>query len=396
MIIGVVGKANIGKSTFFKAATLADIAIANYPFTTIQKNEGVAFVRVECAEKFFNVKCNPKFGYCVNGIRFVPVQLIDVAGLVPEAHLGKGRGNQFLNDLSQADVLIHIVDASGSTNEHGELVQVNSYDPENDIKFLEIELDMWYFGILKKGWEKFSRQVQQEKQQISKALFKQLSGLKASESMVENSLKKLRLSEDPTKWSDENLKQLAKELRVLSKPMLIAANKIDIPEAQQNFERIKKQFSNYTIIPCSADSELALREASKHNLISYIPGSNKFEITGKLNEKQLNALNYIQENVLNKYGSTGVQQILDTATFKLAKQIAVFPVALNKLTDQYGNVLPDCIFINENSTALDFAFKIHSDIGNNFIKAVDIKTKKIIGKDHKLKNLDVIEIVTAK
>lgn len=396
MIIGLVGLPSSGKSTFFKAATLADVAIANYPFTTIEKNEGIAFVRVECAEKFFNVKCNPRFGYCVEGTRFVPVQLIDVAGLVPGAYMGKGRGNQFLNDLAQADVLIHIVDISGSINENGEQVQMNSIDPARYIEILEIELDMWYFGILKKGWEKFARQVQQEKQEISKALFRQLSGLKVTEQMVESVIKKLKLHENPEAWNEEQLKQLSRELRILSKPMIIAANKIDIRGAFENYERVKKQFTHLIIVPCSGDSELALREAAKNNLISYVPGSDNFEIKGGLNDRQLNALNFIKENVLNGYKSTGVQNVLDTSVFRLGQQIAIFPGGMNKLTDQYGNVLPDCFLIPENSTALDFAYKIHTDLGKNFIKAVDVKSKKIIGKDHVLKNLDVIEIITSK
>ncbi|MEK6973696.1 MAG: redox-regulated ATPase YchF [Nanoarchaeota archaeon] len=396
MIIGLVGLPSSGKSTFFKAATLADVAIANYPFTTIEKNEGIAFVRVECAEKFFNVKCNPRFGYCIEGTRFVPVQLIDVAGLVPGAYMGRGRGNQFLNDLAQADVLIHIVDISGSINENGEQVQMNSIYPARYIEILEIELDMWYFGILRKGWEKFARQVQQEKQEISKALFKQLSGLKVTEQMVETVIKKLNLHANPETWNEEQLKQLSRELRILSKPMIIAANKIDIKGAFENYERVKKQFSHLIIIPCSGDSELALREAAKNNLISYVPGSDNLEIKGSLNDKQLNALNFIKENVLDRYKSTGVQDVLDISVFRLGKQIAIFPGGMNKLTDQYGNILPDCFLISENSTALDFAYKIHTDLGKKFIKAVDVKNKKIIGKEHVLKNLDVIEIVTSK
>jgi len=154
MLIGIVGKANVGKSTFFKAATLAEVEIANYPFTTIKPNHGTGFVKVDCVDKEFNVKCNPRFGYCLDGKRFVPVDLLDVAGLVPGAHEGKGMGSEFLNDLNQADALIHIIDVSGSTNEKGEKVPILSYDPANDIKFLEKELDMWYLRLIEKGWEK--------------------------------------------------------------------------------------------------------------------------------------------------------------------------------------------------------------------------------------------------
>ena len=92
MLIGVVGKANIGKSTFFKAATLMDIEIANYPFATIKPNHGVGFIRVPCVDKDFNTQCNPRTGYCKNHERFITVDMIDVAGLVPGAHEGKGMG----------------------------------------------------------------------------------------------------------------------------------------------------------------------------------------------------------------------------------------------------------------------------------------------------------------
>ena len=396
MIIGLVGKPSAGKSTFFKAATLADVAIANYPFTTIEKNEGVGFVRVQCAEKFFNVKCNPRFGYCKDGLRFVPVQIIDVAGLVPDAHLGKGRGNQFLDDLRQADVLIHIVDMSGSLNAQGEPVQTGSYDPTKDIRFLEIELDMWYLQILKKGWDKFARQIKQEHQEIIKALAKQLSGLKVTETHVESSIKELKLNSDPTLWNEENLLLLARSLRKKTKPMIIASNKMDIEVSNQNFARVSKEFPDYIFIATSAESELALREASKTSLIEYVPGSKDFKITGNLNEKQKKALEFIKINVLESFTSTGVQDTLDTAVFKLLEYIAVFPGGLNKLTDQYGNILPDCFLIPKDSTAYDFANKIHSDLAKNFIKALDVKTRKVVGKEHILKNLDVIEIVTSR
>ena len=69
---------------------------------------------------------------------------------------------------------------------------------------------------------------------------------------------------------------------------------------------------------------------------------------------------------------------------------------MNKLSDQHGNILPDCFLLPGNSTALDFAYKLHTDIGNNFIKAIDVKTKKPVGKEYLLKHRDVIEIATSK
>jgi len=397
MIIGVVGKANVGKSTFFKALTLADILIANYPFATIKPNTGFGHVRVECAEKFFKVKCNPRFGYCLDGTRYVPVEIIDVAGLVPGAHEGKGMGNQFLDDLRQAHALIHVVDMAGSTNEKGEPIEPGTYDPAFDIKFLEIELDMWYLGILKKGWERLARQIQQEKGETTKVIAKQLSGLNITEDMLDRVIKKMGLNtETPSAWTTEQMLELAQELRKITKPIIIAANKIDLPSAQENLTRIKEQFPEYMIIPCSAESELALKEAGRKNLIKYIHGSEKIEITGAVNEIQEKALKFIQENILDKFKGTGVQQIIDDAVFKLLKYIHIFPGGINKLADQHGNVLPDCFLLPEGSTALDFAYKIHTDLGESFIRAIDVKTKRTIGREHLLKPGDVIEIVSGK
>src|SRR3989338_7384859 len=393
MLMGIVGKPSSGKSTFFKAATLAEVEIANYQFTTIKPNHGTGFVKVDCVDREFNVKCNPRFGYCIDGKRFVPVDLLDVAGLVPGAHEGKGMGNQFLDDLNQADVLIHIIDISGSINEKGEAVEPLSYDPARDIAFLEHELDMWYLRLVSKGWEKFARTVNQEKPELHKAVSRQLSSLRVTEDLIKNVIEKLDLDEDIIKWGKDALLRIAIELRKATKPMLIACNKIDVQGAEKNFERLKNEFKGCMLIPCSAESELALREAAKHELIKYIPGEADFKIKneGKLNEKQKKALDFIKNNVLEKYGSTGIQNVLDKAVFELLKCIAVFPVATSKLSDKDGNILPDCFLVPENITALDFAFKIHTDIGNNFIKAIDVKSKKPVGKDHILRNRDIIE-----
>ncbi|MBD3303635.1 redox-regulated ATPase YchF [Candidatus Woesearchaeota archaeon] len=397
MLIGVVGKANVGKSTFFKALTLAEVLIANYPFATIDPNKGFGFVKVECADKDFNVQCNPRTGYCIEHNRFVPVEVLDVAGLVPGAHEGKGMGNKFLDDLRQADALIHIVDISGSTNEKGEPVEPGSYDPAFDINFLETELDMWYLSILKKGWEKFARQIQQESKEVSAALAKQVSGLNVDEKMIEAVIQKFSLDpEKPAQWSEKDLNNIAVELRKKTKPMIITANKIDMPTAKDNLERIKKQFPDHIITPCSAESELALKEAAKTNLIKYIPGEKEFEITGKPSEKQRKALEFIRKNILDKYSTTGVQQAIDAAVFQLLNYIAVFPGGVNKLADQHGNILPDCFLLPEDSTALDFAYRIHTDIGKKFIRAIDVKTKRTVGKEHILKHKDVIEIITSR
>ncbi len=391
MLIGLVGKPSCGKSTFFKSATLADVLIAPYPFATIKPNHGVGYVRVKALCKELGVKCNPRTGYCNGETRFVPIDLMDVAGLVEGASEGKGLGNQFLDDLRQADAFIHIVDISGTTDSEG---KEGIGNPVEDIKMLENELDKWYVGILKKVWEKLSKAIQTTKEDSAKAISKQFSGLKVNENDIKYVINKLKLDAGKIiNWTDKDLFDFAKELRHYTKPMIIAANKMDKQSSLSNLENVKREFSNLIIIPCSADSELSLRQASKLGLINYIPGESNFTINeDKVNIRQKDALESIKKNVLEIIGSTGVQDILDKVVFYLLKYIAIFPAG-SKLSDSKGNVLPDCFLLPPGSTALDFAYYLHTDIGNNFIKAIDIRTKMVIGKEHKLKNCDGIEII---
>ena len=393
MLIGLVGKPSSGKSTFFKAATLANVLIASYPFATIKPNHGVGYVKIDCIDKEFNTQCNPSKGYCTNHKRFVPIELMDVAGLVEGASQGKGLGNQFLDNLTSANAFIHIVDASGETDAEGK--ETKNYSPIKDIEMLEKELDLWYLGILKKTWKTLSKNIQTTKTDFAKAIAKQFSGLKVNEDDVKQVVRTNNFNvEKPNNWDDEELLTFAHELRHLTKPMIIAANKIDKPTSADNLKKLKQAYPELIIIPCSADSELALREASKAELIDYIPGDSDFKIKGEINEKQQQALNNIKDNVLNTYKSTGVQEVLNKVVFDLLKYIAIFPASANKLADSKGNILPDCFLLPENSTALDFAYHLHTDFGDNFIKAIDARTKRAVGKDHKLKNRDALEIMT--
>ncbi len=395
MLVGLVGKPSVGKSTFFKAATLAEVEIASYPFTTIKANHGVGYVKVECIDKEFKTQCNPSHGFCIEHQRFVPIELMDVAGLVPGASEGRGLGNKFLDELRQADAFIHIVDASGMTDEKGEMLpEGERRNPEEDIKFLEDELNKWFYNLLMKVWKAFSRKTEMEKSKFSEAVEKQFSGLKVKREHVKTILRNLNLNEKPTSWSEKDLMKFASHLRKISKPMIIAANKVDLPNGLDNYMKLRADFPNLNIIPCSAESELALREAAKAKLIEYIPGEKDFKITGKLNEKQKEALEKIKKNIKHFVGGTGVQSTLNMTIFGLLKYIAIFPAGANKLSDSKGNILPDCFLLPEGSTALDFAYFLHTDFGEGFIKAINAKTKRALGKDYKLKHRDALEIVT--
>lgn len=390
MLVGLVGRPNSGKSTFFKAATLMDVLIANYPFATIKPNHGMGYVKLKDLATEYGKISNPREGYVKNGWRFVPFELMDVAGLVAGASMGKGLGNEFLNDLSAADAFIHVVDVSGETD--GEGKPTTGYYPGDDIDIVERELDLWYLGILKKVWGVFSRTVEMQKPNFAEAVAKQFSGLKVSVDDVKRVVLRGKFNvEKPTSWNSEELARFSRELRRESKAMIIAANKIDRPNGPANFERISEEF-DYPIIPCFADGELSLRQADKAGLIKYIPGEKTFEVKKELSEKQKSALEEIKK-IIDEYGSTGIQEVLNKVVFDVLEYIAVFPAGA-KMADSKGNILPDCFLMKKGSTALDFAFRLHTDIGKNFVKAIHLKTKQAVGKDYVLKHRDGIEIIT--
>lgn len=396
MLIGIVGAPNRGKSTFFKSATLANVLIANYPFATIEPNKGYGFVTVHDAAKDFGKTAHPRTGYVQGETRFVPVELLDVAGLVPGAHEGKGKGNQFLDDLNQADALIQVIDVSGSVTIEGEPADLGTTDPAADVRFLEVELDYWYLRILKNGWDRFARMVAQTHEEVPRAIAKQLAGVRVTEDLVKEAMAKQNLPAKITDWTEEQLYAFARWLRKRTKPMIVAANKIDKPNAMANLERLQKEFPDTVIIGCSAEVELALKEAAKHGLIEYMPGSASFTIKnpGALSSAQQKALGFMQE-FLTKH-STGVQQILNTLVFDVLKYVAIHPGGASKLEDSKGNCLPDCFLMPPHSTALDFAFRLHTDFGNKFIRAIDCRSKLPRGKDYALKHLDILEIVAGR
>ena len=387
MKIGLVGKPNAGKSTFFTAATSATAQIGDYPFTTIDKNVGIAYVRKPCPSKELGLDPNPNNSLSVDGIRFIPIEVIDVAGLVPGAHEGKGMGNKFLDDLRQADVLIQIVDCSGTTDLEGNTVE--GADPLDEIKFLEDELHHWIGEIVVRNWSRSARAVEAG-EKIENFLSERLAGLKFTREQVILSLRKAKISKPVMHWGSEEGLVLAGYLQEIGKPIVIAANKADI-SSKDNIGKLDKASAIIT----AADYELALKNATKAGLITYNSGDSDFSLNdeGQLNDGQKKALETIRQ-FLKKNGSTGVQDCIEIAVLEKLDLIAVYPVEdETHFTDSQGRVLPDAYLVPRESTAYDLAYKVHTDIGDSFIRAIDCRSKRIIGKDYELQDGDIIKIV---
>jgi ribosome-binding ATPase YchF (GTP1/OBG family) len=390
--IAVTGKPNVGKSSFFNAATLSEAEVASYPFTTINAHKAVAYVTASCPCQELEIVCSPKNSKCLHGKRLIPIELVDVAGLVPGAHEGRGLGNKFLDDMRQAKVLIHVIDASGSTDEEGRPSEPGSHDPLEDVDFLMKEISMWMYGILEKNWNRLVRKALSEKLDIAKVLAEQLSGIGIMlEDVIES---KKSVQKEYKDWEKEDILIFLEDLLRRAKPMLIVANKADLPYAEENIRRLEEKYGK--VVPTSAEAELALTRAATAGLIKYESGNSDFEVLSpeEINPQQERALNYIRENVLKKYGSTGVQEALNQAIYELMGMIVVYPVEdEHKLSDQKGNILPDALLIPTGSKPRDMAFLIHTDIGEGFMHALDARSRRRVASEYELKDGDIISII---
>ena len=396
MQIGIVGKPNVGKSTFFCSATLATVEIASYPFTTIKANRGVGYVRGKCPHVELGTQCVPRNAACENGTRLIPVELLDVAGLVPDAHQGRGLGNQFLDDLRQADALIHVVDASGATDIEGSTVPAGSHDPLEDVRFLEREIAMWMKGILDRGWERSARQAHMEGKSIELLIHERLTGLGVTSGHVNAALREVQPPENPQTWDEEIMFRISDAIRRQAKPMIIALNKADRAD-DATLKRLTEALGPMTV-PTLAETELALKRAAKSKLIEYLPGDASFTVPdpSRLNAAQTKAIDMLGSNI-ERFGGTGVQQCLEMAAYRLLDQIVVYPVEdETRLTDHEGRVLPDAFMVPRGTTARELAYKVHTELGENFIRAINVRTHRVVGNDYVLQNDDVITIVSRK
>jgi ribosome-binding ATPase YchF (GTP1/OBG family) len=399
-LVGIVGKTNVGKSTFFSAATEVDVEISNRPFTTINPNNGIAYVRDKCPHVEFGLQgCNPRTGFCKNGTRFIPIELMDVAGLIPGAHIGRGLGNKFMDDLRKADVFLLVVDASGSTSPEGVPVKPGTFDPVEEVKNILREIDLWFLRIVSSNWDKLAVSVDTSGKDPVDALTDKLSGIQVSRASIMKTLEETGLSRKKlSNWTKEELELFAFTLRRNSKPLVIVANKADIPASVDNIKRLRGELKDTLVIPASAEAELALKKAAKAGIIEYMPGDSSFAIKKpeKLSDAQRKALRYIEENVMQKYGSTGVQQAIETAVYQVLGRVPVYTVEDPvRLTDKKGNVLPDVFLVDRRATIRDVAYLIHSDFARNLVGAINAKTKLRISGDSPVQHGLVVKFIVA-
>ncbi len=387
--IALAGKPNAGKSTVYTAATMAEVDVANYPFTTIDANRGVSHVRTECPCLYREERCTAD--NCEDGKRYVPIELLDVAGLVPGAHEGKGLGNQFLDELTNADVIVNVIDASGGTNEKGEPVDVGSHDPLEDIDFVEREMDLWLAGIVERNWESVERKSRSPEFDIDDVLAEMLSGFGASPTQIARTLREIEYPEDPIQWTDDHREALARDVRRRTKPIVVVANKIDVAPAE-NVERLLEL--EKPVIPTTAEGELALRRAAEAGLVEYDPGDETVSIGDGVSDAQREALEGLAET-MSEYGGTGVQRALDYAVYDLLEYVTAYPVEdASKWSDGSGNVLPDAVLLPGGSTPVDLAYAVHSDIGDGYLHAVDARSTREVSEGYELEEGDVIKIVS--
>ncbi|MFH1750067.1 MAG: YchF-related putative GTPase [Candidatus Micrarchaeota archaeon] len=390
MLVAIIGAPNKGKSTLFNALTMGDAAVASYPFTTIDPNKGVAYCSKECPHVRLQRQCDPNNSRCENGVRKIPINILDVAGLVEDAHEGKGMGNQFLSDVSQADCAIIVADASGGSDDAGNACPPGSHDPINDVLLIESELDFWYADVLR-------RNAQKAKGKKFEDFAHLLTGLKIPIEDLRHAAIDLELDEEKSwEWSKDEFSEMAQIIRKKTKPIVIAANKIDSDFGQENVDVLKAQFPGYPVFPIAADSELALRKAAQKGIIKY--GGKGFELIDQsVLDVIKNALSKIQESVIDKFGSTGVQRLIDYCAFDLLNQMVAYPVEDEvHFSNHFGKVLPDAVLLRKGSKAFDLASKIHSDLAKHMLYAVDAEKKMRISKDADLHDGQIVKIVSAR
>ncbi|KAF9140850.1 hypothetical protein BGX30_005878 [Mortierella sp. GBA39] len=389
VVIACVGKPSAGKSSFLNAVTDATAKVGNYPFTTIKPNNGIAYFPIECPCQRFNKTrlCAPRYGRCIDGKRFVPIQILDVAGLVPGASEGQGLGNQFLDDLRHANALIHVVDVSGTTDANGK--ETVGYDPIGDIEWLRGEIHSWILGNLNKRWNQIVRRHVAVKASTAETLHNQFSGYGATLSLVQKSLDRSGIKEPMDTWEKETILKIVDAFLDERFPTVIALNKIDLPDSDKNISKIMRKYDQNKIVLSSALAETFLRKLHKQKFIQYEEGTDNVQTKEDmpdsdlkpLDEKLQNRIEKVQDLVLYRYGSTGVQDVVLKAV-EILGLVPAFPVkSLTTFANTNGKgVFRDCVLLWPGTTVLEFADIVHPEIAKHYLGAETIGNRKI-GED---------------
>jgi ribosome-binding ATPase YchF (GTP1/OBG family) len=398
LTFAIIGKTNVGKTTLFNAATLLNAEISNYPFTTKEPNMGTAYVCDLCVCRELGLEDNPQNSVCIEGWRYIPVRIIDVPGLIKDAWRGRGLGNKFLSAIGQADALIHMIDASGSIDEEGKISRPGSGNPVQDVIDIELEIELWISHIIDRNEQQILHDT--DRIELAEALNKSLTGIKTRPSQISEALKKAELDEQTfAKWTPEDRLEFAHQLLPIIKPTLLIANKMDLPTAEDNLEKLIEYYSQGLVAASSAEAELALRLADKSGLIRYMPGQESFKIINEeaLTLEQKKAIEYIEERVMYKYMRTGIQQALNTVAFKLLKMNMVYPVSdETRFSDSDGNILPDVHLMQDGATPMDLAKTVHSRLAKDYILAIDARTGLRLPKNYTLRHRDIVKIMSQK
>ena len=385
--IGLIGKPNAGKSTLFSAITSIDVDIANYPFTTIKPNIGISFIKDICPENEIHTKCNPREGKCIDGIRYIPVEIIDVPGLIEGASEGKGMGNEFLDNIRDADIIINLFDASGMTDVEGNPAE-QRHDPRQDIDFVYREIIQWMKGKISKDWLKFARKEDNSPDRLEIKMLQKAAAFGINEKEMLLIMTREKFPDKLIHWTENDIQRFSEAILKYAKPVFNIGNKADMV-TDAELERIESDDSKIYFI--SAQYELVLERAFKNGYIK--PDGDRFSFTDKSGDAQKTIINGIMERINGRV----LKRFFDVLTdiIKSLGYIVVYPVLdESKWTDKNGNVLPDAYLMKDGDTALDLAYKIHTDIGKNFIRAMNGRTQRVIGKDYKLLNNDVIKIIS--
>ncbi|KAF1986883.1 P-loop containing nucleoside triphosphate hydrolase protein [Aulographum hederae CBS 113979] len=393
-LIGLVGKPSSGKSTTLNSLTDATSKVGNFPFTTIDPQRAMGYLQVPCAcgrlaaanpSQFSELpgRCKPNYGGCVDGKRSVPIELLDVAGLVPGAHMGKGLGNRFLDDLRHADALVHVVDVSGTTDAEGKTTR--GYDPSQDIVWLRSEIVRWIQGNLMEKWGSIKRRHVAVKSTAVETLQNQFSGYGSTSTIVARCLDRLALKEPLQDWSNETIEKVVNAFTDEKFPTVIALNKIDHADADKNIAKIAKMQPPETLVLCSAISEVFLRRLTKQGFIRYTEGADYLDTREDLiddgdpdggglkemDDKLKSRIENLKDLVLYRFGSTGVVQVLSRAA-ELLGLVPVFPVR-NIHTFSSGStgsnaVFRDCVLVKRGSTVGDVCRKVMGDVTIAFVE----------------------------